>query len=387
MKILMMDTILPPEGNGWTTHKWELVRNLSKLGHEVHAMTYRGTEIGGVVTHTMKSKKQYKIVFIFKFVHLIHILKTIKQHSFDILYTRNVSFALLAFLMMQKPKLVLELNGLHSEDWKSEKKQYRMSIKQMCSYLEIFVAKKADAIIAVAPGIRDILIKQGLNNDKITVIPNGANIDLFKPVNDVLTIKELQTQYNISENDNGIIFVGNLMRWHGVRYLIKSAPIVIKAFPNTKFLIVGDGRIKKELISMTEKMDVSANFIFTGTVPYEHVPLYITISDVCVAPFIHARNERLGLSPVKIYEYLACGKPVVASSIRGIGDLLKSSNSGIVVTPEDPNELANAIIKLLKDERLREQMGKNGRELVVNNYSWKNAAKKTIAVFEEVING
>ena len=93
------------------------------------------------------------------------------------------------------------------------------------------------------------------------------------------------------------------------------------------------------------------------------------MADVCVAPFIRVRNERIGLSPLKIYEYLACGKPVVASDIKGIGDLLRNSNAGIGVKPEDPVELANAIIKLLKNEKLRGKMGKNGRKIVINNYN------------------
>ncbi len=83
--------------------------------------------------------------------------------------------------------------------------------------------------------------------------------------------------------------------------------------------------------------------------------------------------------------HLACGKPVVTSDIKGIGDLLRNSNAGIAVTPEDLVEQANVIIKLLKDEKLRELMGKNGRELVINNFNWKHTAKKTIEVFERVL--
>ena len=386
MKLFVMDTILPPAGSGWTTHKYELTRNLSKLGLEVHAMTYAGIELEGIVTHSIKAKENYKYNFIFKFVHLINILKTIYLYNFDILYTRNVSLGLLGLLAkkMTKSKLVVELNGLVVEDRKVTEKQFSMKYLILI-YLEFFIAKKADAIITVAPGIRNILIKHGTNKDKITVIANGANTDLFKPVDTALTISELQTRYNVGKDDNVVIFVGNLMRWHGVECLIECAPTVLKTFPNTKFLIVGDGHIKKELMDMTETMGVANKFIFTGKIPYEYIPAYINISDVCVAPFISARNAILGLSPVKIYEYLACGKPVVASNIRGVGELLENSNSGIPVTPEDPAELANSIIKLFNDEVLREQMGVNGRKLVVSEYSWENTAIKTMGVFKNLL--
>jgi len=393
MKIYIMDTIELPKSSGGATHKWELARKLSKMGHEVHVMTYEGTKVEGAVTHTMKTREKYGFEFFFKLIHLLSILRVIIVCNPDIIYTRNVSFALLGLLIkrIKKAKLVLELNGLFSEDWKSGKKIYGgvkklyVDVKNVVwSYLEFFVAKKADAVIAVAQGIKDILIQRGGDRNKIFVIPNGANIDMFRQINDSAAINELRNHHGI-KNDYIVAFIGNLAPHHGIEYLINSAPIVLNVLPNTKFLIVGDGAIKKELINLSERIGVSDEIIFTGRVSYEIVPLYINMADVCVAPFIRARNERIGLSPLKIYEYLACGKPVVASDIKGIGDLLRTSNAGIAVTPEDPVELANAIIKLLKDEELRKQMGKNGRKVAVNNYSWDHTAKKTIEVFEKIL--
>ena len=95
----------------------------------------------------------------------------------------------------------------------------------------------------------------------------------------------------------------------------------------------------------------------------------------------------MGLSPLKIYEYLACAKPVVASNIKGVGDLLDVSKSGISITPDAPDELATAITKLLKDEALMGQMGKNGRKIVIEKYSWANTARKMKEVFENISEG
>jgi len=366
MKIYIMDTIELPNGSRGDTRKWELTRNLSKMGYEVHVMTYEDTKVEGAVTHTMRAREKYRFDFLFKLTHLVSILRVIMISNPDIIYTRNVSFALLGLLIkkIKNAKLVLELNGLFSEDWKSEKKKLYVGIKNIVwSYLEIFVAKRADAVIAVAQGIRDILIQRGGDRNKIFIIPNGANVDMFRQINDSAAINELRNHHGISENDYIVAFIGNLAPHHGIEYLIRSAPLVLNVLPNTKFLIVGDGAIKKELINLSERIGVSDEIIFTGGVSYEIVPLYINMADVCVAPFIRVRNERIGLSPLKIYEYLACGKPVVASDIKGIGDLLRNSNAGIAVTPEDPVELANAIIKLLKDEKLRELMGKKRKRI------------------------
>ena len=384
-----MDTIEQPRGSGWTTHKWELARNLSKSGYQMHAMTFPATKPDGVVTHSIKPKETYKFSFIFKIMHLINILKVVYAHNFDILYTRNVSFGLLGLSIKKvtKSKLVLELNGLISEHRKFEKKLYgKMGIIKnfqmaIMDYLEIFTAKKSDAVIAVTQRIKEILIKRGVDENKITVIPNGADVNLFRPISDVIAVNKLRNKYSINENTRVVMFVGNLAYWQGVEYLIQSAPLVLKAVPDTMFFIVGEGELKNELITLAKKVGVLDKCIFTGNIPYEKVPLYMNMADVCVVP---KKVLGFGYSPLKLYEYMACGKPVVATKTAGF-EILEKHNAGLLVNPENPEELSNAIIKLLLNRKLREQMGANGRELVVREYSWESAAKKTIEVFRTLL--
>ena len=88
---------------------------------------------------------------------------------------------------------------------------------------------------------------------------------------------------------------------------------------------------------------------------------------------------------LKTYEYLACGKPIVASSIPGVHDLIESSGGGISVTPEDPEELANAVVRLLSDEKARAEMGKKGRKYVVKNHSWDGVAGKILEICEDIV--
>ncbi len=141
--------------------------------------------------------------------------------------------------------------------------------------------------------------------------------------------------------------------------------------------------MKKEWLQLAENLGVSDKFIFTGSVPYNMVPIYINASDICVAPFIRERNSKIGLSALKTYEYFACGKPLVASSIPGIKDLIELSGGGISVTPENPEELANAVIKLLPDENTRSLMGDKGRKYVIENHSWDGVARKVLGVCNE----
>ena len=143
--------------------------------------------------------------------------------------------------------------------------------------------------------------------------------------------------------------------------------------------------MKDKLLEITSRLGLSDKFTFTGRIPYERVPLYINAADVCVAPFIKERNSKIGLSALKTYEYLACGKPIVASSISGVKDLIESSGGGISVTPENPDELATAVVRLLSNENTRALMGENGRRYVVENHSWDGVARNILDMCKDII--
>lgn len=286
-----------------------------------------------------------------------------------------------------KSKLILEVNGISQDERrliekKITKKKKLSSIKiKFFEYFGIFVFKKADAIIAVTQGIKNYLIDHGVDKTKVWVIGNGANTELFKPIKDSKALKELKNRLHINNDEKIVLFVGYLAPWQGVEYFIYAAPLIIKEIQKTKFLIVGDGILKGKLESLTNELNMGYNIIFTGGVPYEKVPQYVNISDVCIVP---KRKMRTGYSPLKLYEYMACGKPVIATNIAGF-EILEQYNAGILVNPENSEELSNAIVKLLKNKQLREQMGANGRKLVVREYSWESTAKKTVDVFRNLL--
>jgi glycosyltransferase involved in cell wall biosynthesis len=143
--------------------------------------------------------------------------------------------------------------------------------------------------------------------------------------------------------------------------------------------------MKDRLLETASDLGISEKFTFTGRIPYEQVPFYISAADVCVAPFIKERNSKIGLSALKTYEYLACGKPIVASSIPGVQDLIESSGGGISVAPEDPEELAAAIVRLLSNKEIRDSMGKKGRRYVVENHSWDGVSRKILEICKDII--
>lgn len=383
--------------DGSLIHRYELVSNLAQLDNEIHIFTTDRdclSNVANIHRHYVSPGSLFTLTV----NYFGSLIKLLNSEAFDVMYTRNPNFGFLMgiFYKNRCKRMVYELNGIPQDEKNlemkkckevscqpEEKKSNSISKTLSESYLsahaklKLFVLKKAlsfsDRIIAITPGIKTTLENSyKIPEEKIVVISNGANTSLFKPIQKENCRKELGLKFETPY----ICFVGNLAPWQGVEYLVKAAPSILSRRPECHFLIVGDGIMKKELVDLSEELGVEKSFIFTGVVAYERVPLYINASDACAAPFIVARNAKIGLSPLKLYEYMACGKPVVASNISGVSDALEASGGGIPVLPENPGALAEAILNLLENSDLRTAMGSKGLSYVTENYSWHSVAKQ-----------
>jgi glycosyltransferase involved in cell wall biosynthesis len=377
---------------------------MSRLGHVVVPLKAKrpGARLGSDADirsslwentkHNLRSLPLYKVflkgVRIFQyswregFVFLSAFVVIVRhQGKLDVIYRRHSVFnsEFLLSKLFNIP-LVKEVNGIMADEARMQNVGGSL-IQRVIDTIERFNMPKADRIIVVTAKLKDVLRDNyHVPEEKIAVILNGANTDLFKPMEPL----EARNKLGLNQSDNYVCFVGNLIQWQGVEYLIESAPLVLSSCPNTRFLIVGDGVMKEELAALAKQTGVSDRLIFTGYVPYELVPEYINSGDICIAPFIAERNERIGSSALKLCEYLACAKPVVASRISGL-EFIESNQAGILVVPEIIRELGNAIIKLLKAPDLRKKMGENGRRYVVEERSWESVARKVAVVCQQAV--
>ena len=214
--------------------------------------------------------------------------------------------------------------------------------------------------------------------ERVLAIPNGANTELFKPRD----IEQARSDIGIESDCLCVGVVGNLSVQEGVEHLMGAATIILREIPNARFLIVGDGPVKEELMEIAQKSAAPDRFTFVGRVAYEAVPVYIAAMDVSVVPRNRARYQRTGISSLKLREYFACERPAVGSDIVGVGDVLREANAGIAVSPENTAEFAQAIVRLLRDKALREEMGKNGRRFVLENLSWDASTRRLVEAYE-----
>jgi len=389
MNILYYD-LLRGNTNTASNHVNEIIRNLEKLGNTILLRDNsfkKEEEKPPISSLNLWGKIGTRWPFLGIFLSLVGeirvfirgIIALIKINvKPDIVYYRHGLFnAGLWTAKLLRIPAVKEVNGIVANE-KEVTNQAKGIILNIINHIEKRNMPKADKIIVVTSKLKQILIREyNVSENKIEVLENGANVDLFRPMERNRVISKLR----ISEQFRYVCFVGNFATWQGLEYLIKSVPHVLKECPDARFLLVGDGDLKERLESMVKDIGVSDKVIFTGMVPYQNVPYYINASDVCVAPKLPLKS---GYSPLKLCEYLACEKPVIASRLNGF-EILEEHQMGLLVPPEDEVALAQAIVKLLKSFSLREEMGKNGRQYVVKHRSWESVARKTLQVFEELI--
>jgi len=219
--------------------------------------------------------------------------------------------------------------------------------------------KAASRIVAVSGGVRtDTLSTYGLPTNRIVVVSNGANLSEFHP-QDRMSCRAL---LGLRPHDRILCFVGNLAPWQGVDLILRAMKRLILTDEHVRLILVGDGPEIGRLRSLAVAMNLTAFVRFEGNVPHAQVPKYISASDVCLAPFRQGRKA----SPIKVFEYMACARPIVLGGVDALGDF---------VEPEDVDAFATAVKRLLSNPSEAHAMGLNGRRAVESARSWEATAR------------
>lgn len=232
----------------------------------------------------------------------------------------------------------------------------------------------ANAIITVTPQLAE-WVRREAPGANVHVVPNGANIDLFHPgaTADVAGLPRVYA-----------VFFGALAPWQGIETLL--AAVQGPTWPEgVSLVVVGDGveRGKVEAAASTGKV------IYLGSVPYRRMPGIIAQAVTSVSPQTafgtFGKRAATGLSPLKLFESLACGIPVVVTDIPGPADLIREAGGGLVVPPDDPRSLAEAVAYLYLHPEERMLMGRRGREVMERAHSWDQRAGVVAHILEELL--
>lgn len=226
--------------------------------------------------------------------------------------------------------------------------------------LERFLYEKATKIITLLPKAHEYIEHLGIPKEKIVWIPNGVNIERFNKIKDL--------EFNKNKKFFLVGYVGAIGKANNLDIAIKSAEILKDKLPNIKFIFVGDGPEKERLINIVKNRKLD-NVAFMDTIPKNSIFNIIQKIDILLFNLSNSPVFKYGISSNKLFDYLASGKPIIFSS-NSINNPVEEAKAGITVSPDDPEELANAIIKLYTmPEEERRKMGENGREYVKKYHS------------------
>jgi glycosyltransferase involved in cell wall biosynthesis len=320
--------------------------------------------------------KPYLIPFIpFNFLSYYLVHKKTKQFRPDMIHERFHSPNPFGYRISRKlgvPR-ILEVNSPYIED-----EAYKNPIFQKIAEKD---RKKqfenADTIITQTETLKNIIANA--TDVPIYVVPNGVNTKKFKPHDPSALRKKLA----IPENSIVITFSGSFRKWHGVHLIPEMAKKLMESHDNVYFLMIGRGQLFEKIKNSGMK-----NTIFLGSVNYNKLPDYLNISDICIAPFDASEFkyfENLGFwwNPLKLFEYLGMGKPVVSFDFDEVRKIVASA--GLLARPGDLNEFIEKLEYLIDNKKERELLGKNARELALKKYDWKKRAEETVKIYQKVL--
>ena len=244
--------------------------------------------------------------------------------------------------------------------------------------LEGETAKNATLIVTISKySLEKIQNYYGVDAAKVRIVPNGVDPEEFKPVAE--TDREGGRRRLGLGSEPCVLFVGSLIPRKGLPFLVEAAKKIVKEHSETKFVIVGEGPLKSQLLSNLETANLSGNFKFLGNVKEDMLPAVYNSADVFALPSI---QEGQGIA---LLEAQASARPVVAFDVGGVNEAVRNGETGLLVKRGSSEELADALLKLLSDKALREKMGANGRRFVIENFTWDICAQKMLNVYHEAL--
>lgn len=371
--------------DGGRTHLLEKWTRVATAGHEVDLWAFAREESpawGSLSVHVPRHVPVRGLAGpSYSALLFVGVLRHLRRRRPDAIHVRvsqlTVSVAL-ALGRMSRVPIVLEVTGPIVE----EAKLYGVSERKVALIRSLAgrALRAAAAVVTVTEGIKRQLVADfGVTESAVHVVPNGVNTEMFRPQ----PVGNARARLRLDAPGPIVGLVGNLHTWQGTEFLIEAAPAIVTSVPDAQIHIVGDGITRESLERSAERLGVRDRVRFHGAVAYDDVPDFISASDLLVAPLVPKPTGDSGYSPLKLYEYLSCGRPVVASRLDGLG-VVEDERLGRLVPPRDAGALARAVVELLEDEPARIEIGERARRVAVERFGWERVAERTGAILREV---
>jgi len=358
------------EGHASYTHVIEILQGLEKEHWSTHLFSPRYKE----------NKRKSPFGRLGKFLHILFLSLFSKKS--DVYYTRlhfmGAIIAIIAYI--KKRPMIVEVNGPFEDlytAWPGTKK-----FSFIFNALYLFQLRQALGIISVTKELEHYCKQKLKSHDTVknfTVIPNGAAVDIFAPLRDLTTTADLTF---LPKGKQYAIFFGTFAKWQGINLLLEAA-IHLDWPKELHLILLGDGAVRPIVEQHANKYD---HIHYIGKKPYSEVAPYIANAEMgfVLTQNIDNRGQH-GAYPLKLFETLACGIPVIATPISGQADIIKTGNCGIILDKSSLKDLLNAVNILYEQKEQRKRLGENGSIHVRKNYSWRHLSTLTSNFIKETL--
>lgn len=399
MKVLHLLDVSRPTKNGYSSRSDAIIRNLRALDVETCQLTSQKydlfseleEDIDGVKYYrTTKAKGLFVKLPILSYIdHVRHMtnraLDVIEREKPDVIHAHSPMLNGLVALRLRKITgipVMYEVRAFWEDAAVDTGKITENGLQyRLIRGIEQYVFNRVDKVSCICEGLKKEIEGRNVTAKRLIVAQNSVDLNKFSLIKE--KNKDLEKELGL-ENKKVIAFLGSFFKYEGLEFLIKSIKQIVKKIPNVHVLLVGGGNESDNLVKLANDLDVSQYITFTGRIDYNEITKYYSLVDLLVFPRENIRLTQL-VTPLKPLEAMAQGIPVIASDIGGHREMIKHGETGLLFTPEDPNELAQTVVKLLSDDQLKEKLVANGLAYVTHTRNWKNTASAYLPAYEQLI--
>jgi len=358
LKVLIITTFYPPSKGGIQTYTYEIAKNLRDMGDEVTVFSISSDGIRKIFSDPFM--KVYKGEN--EKVGLLHVLK---PHD-CILATTWFPSGLVGIFLSRLHHVPLYISAHGNEILYPE--SYPLMEKLM-----IWTFNRADKIFAVSNYTKSLLVEKGVPREKIYIVPNGTDPERFSSK---VTFDDILQKHGI-QGKRIILSISRLVERKNLGAVIRILPEILEKFPDVVYLIGGEGPMKDEWKRLAHEKGIGDKVMFVGRIPDDELPKYYAMCDIFVMPSkkIREKGEVEGFG-IAFLEANACGKPVIGGRSGGVEDAIIDGETGILVDPDNENELKEAITKLLSDDSIAHLMGRKGRKRIEEELNWRKVTER-----------
>jgi glycosyltransferase involved in cell wall biosynthesis len=302
-----------------------------------------------------------------------------KIERFDFIYERYslLNYAGVALSRRFEIPHILEVNSLLCDEHET---MYGLKMKYFAQKIEHLIMNESDRVIVVSNNLLEYVKNLGVPKKRILLVPNGVDPLKFKP--NEADRKMIRDRLNLT-GKIVIGFVGTFQPWHDIEALIQAVFSIYSKFSDFHLLIVGDGPRREALETRLQDSGFSSKVTLTGIIRHPDIPKYISAMDITVAPFVAMDN--FYFSPIKLFEYMAVEKPVVATGIGQVNEIVTHNETGLLYEPGNVIQLKNILLELIANPSMRERLGKRARQWVIKNRTWDENARSILKAVNDCL--